>query len=686
MRRRRAVPILLTLTIALTSLLGAATAAADQAAQLLPIDLRVYGGEESWHADNDFRLDWDRPPVADQGFPVLAVDYRIRNAAGTTVAPEVRIPWDTTEIENLHVPPTPGIYTADVWLVGPGGRRGPRVSAALRFDDARPGRAQPLPVAGWVAGNAAAVVRIEQPAGSQPISGVRGYAVSVDRGTASVPCAGSDRCSPAETDLRGGIGDDRAVLGVLPEGVHLVRAVAVSGSGMRSAQVGSTVVRIDASRPEMALSGAPQGWASGPVRVTARATDSLSGMAASGPSGPYTALTIDAGLPRAEPGDTTAAVVSGEGSHRLAFYGRDAAGNLGVQSPSQATVRIDETPPLVRFANSQDPREPERIEAAVSDPLSGPDAARGSIAMRPAGSHQPFAPLPTVFTAGRLIARWNSDAFPAATYEFRATGYDKAGNAASSDRRANGARLVLANPLKRQTEIVAGFGTRSARQHCSRQGHRHRCRPRESEPFAGRLETQAVPYGRGVIYAGLLASASGPLSGRLPIEVVETFAAGSEPAQRTTVVETASDGTFETRLPPGPSRRVQVRFAGNRTLTRAAAPEVSLDVLGGLRMRSSSSSARVGGAPVVFSGRLGGLGAPIAADGKQIELQFRFPGSGWSEFRSVQTDAHGRFRYPYSFSDDDSRGVRFQFRAYAPAENGWPYEPAFSRPVFVTGR
>ncbi len=684
---RRTAPILLTLAAALASLLLAAAAAADQASQLRPINLRVSGGEDNWHPDNDFRLDWDRPPVADQDFPVVAVDYRIRDAAGTAVLPETRLPWATTQIENLHVPPTPGIYTADVWLVGPGGQRGPQVSAALRFDDARPGQAQPLPAPGWVAGTAAAVVTIEHPTGSQPVSGIRGYAVSVDRGTTtSAPCARSDRCSLAETDLRGGIDDDRAVLGVLPEGLHVVRAVAVSGSGMRSAQVANTVVRVDASRPEVGLSGVPRGWASGPVRVTARATDFLSGMAAGGPSGPYTALAVDGAVPRVEPGETTAAIVSGEGSHRLAFYARDAAGNVDAGSPSLATVRIDETPPLVSFANSQDPREPERIEATVKDPLSGSDPGRGSIAIRPAGSRQPFAPLPTLVSAGRLIARWNSDAFPAGTYEFRATGYDTAGNAADSDRRANGARLVLANPLKKQTEIVAGFGGRRLIwRHCSHQGRQRRCRHEEIEPFASRPSLRAVPYGRGTSYAGRLASTSGASLSGLPLEIIETFEVGSEPSQRTTIVNTASDGTFATRLLPGPSRRIEARFAGNRTLTRAAAGEVRLDVLGGIRMHASSASARIGGDPVVFSGSLGDLGAPIPAAGKQVELQFRFPGSEWSEFRTVQTDPHGRFRYAYSFSDDDSRDVHFQFRAYAPAEDGWPYEPAFSRPVFVTG-
>ena len=637
---------------------GADAARADQASQLRPIDLRVFGGEDAWHADNDFRLDWDRPPVSEQGFPVTAVHYRVRDAAGALAIAEVRLPWDTAQIENLHLPSGRGIYTADVWLEGPGGQTGPPASAALRFDDARPGAAQPLAPAGWVAGDAAAVVRIEHPSGPQPISGIRGYAVSVDRGAGSAPCAGPDRCGLSETDLRAGIGADTLSLGVLPEGVNIVRAVAVSGSGMRSAETREAIVRVDATRPQVTLDGVPRGWAAGPVRVTARATDPLSGMAPAGPSGPYTALAIDGAVPRVGTGDSNTAIVSGEGSHRVTFYARDGAGNVGDESAPVAAVRIDETPPLVAFANSQDPHDPERIEATVSDPLSGP-AGRGSIAMRPAGSRRRFAALPTTASSGRLVARWDPDSLPPGTYEFRASGYDAAGNTAASERRGNGVRMVLMNPAKNQTAIVAGLGGR---------------------PVAMRA------YGAGVSYRGRLTSATGSPLVRLPVQVVESFEAGAELRQRTTTVQTTADGSFRTRLAPGPSRRVEAVFAGARGLAGADGGGARLRVLSGVRLRASSSSARIGGAPVVFSGRLGDLGAPIGPAGRPVELQFRFAGGKWSEFRTVQTDSHGRFRYPYSFSDDDSRGVRFQFRAFAPAQDDWPYEPAGSRPVAVTGR
>jgi hypothetical protein len=51
----------------------------------------------------------------------------------------------------------------------------------------------------------------------------------------------------------------------------------------------------------------------------------------------------------------------------------------------------------------------------------------------------------------------------------------------------------------------------------------------------------------------------------------------------------------------------------------------------------------------------------------------------------VRADSSGRFRYAYRFSDDDSRGVRFLFCGYVPAQGDWPYEPGGSRPVAVRG-
>ena len=77
--------------------------------------------------------------------------------------------------------------------------------------------------------------------------------------------------------------------------------------------------------------------------------------------------------------------------------------------------------------------------------------------------------------------------------------------------------------------------------------------------------------------------------------------------------------------------------------------------------------------------------ARIPARGLPVQLEFRLPGLPWTQFRTVQSDAAGRFSYPYSFSDDDSGGVRFLFRAFVPATGDWPFVPATSRQVAVTG-
>jgi hypothetical protein len=647
--------------IAAAGLLGSSSAAATDGDPRIPKNLVVIGGEDVWHADPYFRLSWDPPTGANGVSP--HVRSLVRDESGNFVVRPADIPSPEDHGGWIHVPPIPGRYTAEVWLedgTGPG----THATATLLFDNARPAPAKPVAPDGWIVGGVPFALRVEPPATPLPLSGIRGYAVSVDGDPAGSPCAGPDRCTEAETDLGGGIDDGKITIGPQPEGTSFAHVVAVSGSGIRSGEVSTVEIHVDATGPDVALAGAPDGWADGPVRVLATATDPLSGMAPAGPGGPFTLVAIDGATPTVAPGPAVAATVIGDGVHEVVFYGRDAAGNAGdgrrgTAPPASALVRIDSTPPRVAFVAAQDRAEPERLEAVVSDPLSGPSAARGSISFRPVGTGRQFVPLPTSVLGDRLVARWSSDAYPDGTYEFKATAFDAAGNSAGSDRRVDGARMVLANPLKTPTAIRVGVRGRH-------------------------LDLER--YGARVPLDGRLTSTIGsPLAGRR-VEIVESFATGAAMAPRTTTVLTAADGTFQARLAPGPSRTVEARFAGDRLLTRVGSGPVPLSVPAGLRFRSSRSTAAVGGAPVRFKGRVGSAGAKIPPSGLAVELQFRIAGSPWSEFRTVQTDRRGRFAYPYAFSDDDSRGVRFQFRAYLPEQEDWPYEPAASRPVAVTGR
>jgi hypothetical protein len=643
---------------ALAALCALAAAAAAQGPPWMT-DVRVSGGEDAWHAEPTFRLDWTQDP----GPPTRAgaVDYRLYDPQGNPIGETVR----NTEVVNLigriSVPSQPGAYKIEVWLEDLEGEPGPPVTARLRFDDVAPSPARPLPLPGWKVTGKPVTLTIDSPPAPYPLSGIRGYAVAVD----GEPCAASTWCSPAEIDLAADAEAGEVSLGTLREGIHLVQVAAVSGAGVASS-IEETEVRVDGTAPTTSLEGPPAGWSRQPVQVTAVSRDELSGMTRSQWGVPFT-LIEDGGEQVAYAiGDRATALIGGNGVHELSFYGRDLAGNvadgqLGAPAPGQAVVRIDREPPAVAFAPGQDPAEPERIEATVTDRLSGPSERQGSIGVRQLGSEAEFEELPTRVESGRLVAHWDSDSYPPGAYEFRATGFDAAGNSAPARLRGDGRLMVLPNPLKTPVRISSGFGAAAG----SRQ--------------------KSAPYGRWVRYGGRLRTVDGAPVPNAEVTVTETFAAGSSPPTRTTLTRTRADGGFSLRLPPGPSREVSAGFGGSRLLTRAAAAGQRLRIRGAVRLRASAALARIGGAPVVFSGRVGRLGTAAPA-GKTVELQFRYPGADWSEFRTVETNAAGRFRYAYRFSDDDSRGVHFQFRAVVPAQEGWPYDTGTSRPVIVTGR
>ena len=146
------------------------------------------------------------------------------------------------------------------------------------------------------------------------------------------------------------------------------------------------MLRVDKTDPETSLFGIPDGWSNRPLTLTAKATDGESGMLATGSGGPFTAIRIDGGSPITAPGDSVTATAIESGVHSIAYYARDAAGNVADggklnghpnHEPEVAVVRIDREPPRLAFANSQDPGDPERIEARVDDSLSGSTRAAG---------------------------------------------------------------------------------------------------------------------------------------------------------------------------------------------------------------------------------------------------------------------------------------------------------------------
>jgi hypothetical protein len=624
-----------------------------------PLELRVVDGTEKWHAGTSFQLSWDLPSGVSP--PVATAHYRLKTPAGALIKEDRIGKVETTTVRDLN---PPGLYTAEVWLEDGEGAQGPPDVVRLRHDDTRPSVVAARPGPSWIPRNAFPfVLRIDHPLEPLPLAGVVGYAVSFDPSPGGVPCADPLLCSDAEIDLHAGVDVDSLELQGLPEGDTYVHVMAVSGSGVHSATAGQTVIHVDNSDPVTRLDGLPGDWTNRSVSLAARARDDESGMA-----GGFTAIRVDAAAPTLG-GDEVEATVIEEGVHEIAYYARDAAGNVndgattnGVDNhpPGRATVRIDRTPPGVAFYDSLDPADPERIRAHVEDALSGGSRELGLIAFRAAGSGDPFQPLPTQASPDTLAAEWDADAYPPGRYEFRATAFDAAGNAAATSAQADGAAMVLANPIKGPTVLSARLTGR------------------------GRPLARMVAFSQPVKLNGRLTTGSGRPVADATLRVSERYAGARRPRLRS--VGTDSSGRFSVPLPSGPSREVSATFEGSRVYSGSSSGALQLGVRSGVVLRVSSGVARVGGRPVIFTGLVRGGRGELPPGGKTVELEFRAVGLPWQEFRTVYTDRRGRFRYAYRFSDDDSRGVRFRFRAVAAEQQGWPYEPGCSKLVTVLGQ
>lgn len=284
--------------IVLSAALALLPAARDaKAAPPPPAQLEVAEGD-GWLRVRQFGLTWSNPSSG-----VAAVRYLLRDPLGAIAVGPIRIDHAVARVIGVDIPPAPGIYTAEVWLEDTLAAQGPRASARVRFDDSRPGSVEPLTPPGWI-GRAELPyrLRVATPPGPQPLSGIRGYAISISPRDDSEPCADRASCTEAEVDLRGGIYDDSLVVAELSHGVSHVRVVAVSGSGTHSPSSGHAVLRVDRIDPTSLVSGEPNGWVNHTVVLRAAAADTDSGMDPDG--GAFTAIRVDERPPVISPGDS----------------------------------------------------------------------------------------------------------------------------------------------------------------------------------------------------------------------------------------------------------------------------------------------------------------------------------------------------------------------------------------------
>lgn len=353
----------------------------------------------------------------------------------------------------------------------------------------------------------------------------------------------------------------------------------------------------------------------------------------------------------------TASAPFRNGENTLSAYVADFTGNF---REAQYSVLVDNVVPNLAFVRPLDPEDPELIRASVSDAHSGIAAA--SIYFRRVGTDL-WMPTETDLNGSQAHARIDSAGVEPGEYEFRVEARDAAGNLHETVLAEDGLPMRLHFPLKQRARLAARVG-------------------------AGNEAGQLVPYGTASKVRGRLIDDDGdPLAGA-ELLVSERFGAGALIRRRPTTVVTDARGRFESKIPAGPSREVEVSYSGSPRFLSAERSAGSFLV----RSKASFETSRdvlPEGERVAFEGRVRHFGARVPKGGKLIELQVRIGKHRWDTVREAfRTDSTGRFRLGYRFGQHYETDARFTFRVKIQEEGDWPFERSTSahREVTVKAR
>jgi hypothetical protein len=355
------------------------------------------------------------------------------------------------------------------------------------------------------------------------------------------------------------------------------------------------------------------------------------------------------------------------GSYALQLWLRDEAGNEAPTSAVTVPLRFDDAQPKVAFATES---AEEQVKANVVDEHSGP--ASGQIVYRRVDAER-WIELPTKLVPGAPGAADLVAPMPdldVGTYVFRADVADLAGNTASTTLRAEGTQMAIRRvpppPVAKAKPVPKAKSRLFAR---LRGGH-------------GRGDSLTVPFGAPALLSGRLTRADGAGLGDRELRIVSRPSRGALLPAAAEVVRTGEQGGFELSLPPGPSRRVTVVFAGDGGQEEARRAGLELRVRSGVTLRAMPRQLGTGQA-VTFSGKVKSNGAPIPRRGKLVAIQYLETATHhWRPVLVTRSDHHGRFRAHYRFRYVSGRAA-IRLRATALAEERWPFAPGSSPPVTV---
>lgn len=366
----------------------------------------------------------------------------------------------------------------------------------------------------------------------------------------------------------------------------------------------------------------------------------------------------------------TAVTVPGPGDWTLRAWLEDAAGNADDKTASDPVhLRFDDRAPQVAFS-PQDPDDPRRVSATVTDPASGPASGAIEISRQGSGS---WRALLTTLESATLVAYVDDERLRDGRYLLRAQAADAAGNQGIGDQRLDGSPAELELPLRVATRLRVGVPERVT-VHTKKRGKKRR------RHVTRLIARKRVPYGRNVGVEGRLRNRDGqPIAGQNLTVYARTELPDAR-FQPLGSVTTNDRGRFRYRARALYSVRLRIHYRGT-ALIRPTSDDSVLLVPGRVSLRPSRKRA-LNGQRVVFRGR---FRAPENLDaGKLVELQAQV-GRKWRTFVTARTGDDGRYVARYRFKSTTGR-VTYRFRARLPKERAFPYDSGRSRMTAVVVR
>jgi hypothetical protein len=193
-------------------------------------------------------------------------------------------------------------------------------------------------------------------------------------------------------------------------------------------------------------------------------------------------------------------------------------------------------------------------------------------------------------------------------------------------------------------------------------------------------ERRTVPYGNRASVIGTLRDAAHePIEGATVCVSTRDRLGGAAEID-VEEVETNKKGRAKVRLPKGPSRAVKLTYWADEEQVEMRT--VDLNVRARPKLKVLSKRKLSDGGKARFRVRLGG---PYRGK-RKVAVQALAP-AGWLDFPGCvgKTNRKGAFRCSYRFREQ-SGSVKYQFRALAPRQSGYPYLQGRSRSEKVVVR